>query len=278
MNSIFEKKYYIFLLKILILFNLYSVNVFSQIEIVDQSHHDLGGHLPSDRSSLTSNDSAQLLLKVQNLEKELRYLRGSVEELNYVLDQLRQNRIDDYLDLDLRLTNTNLLLKDLKPDLKNSKGSKVVEKNSSLTVNQDNLQEDLKLSKLQIKNNPSIEAAYRNAYQLVKEQKFQKAKLEFINFIEKNNDPYFSPKSYFWLGELYYWSEEYIKSKEIFDKLISEYPDHRKVPDSRFKLGKILFKLGEKKAAKKQLEDLIKEHPNSPTLNPAKEYLRNNLR
>ena len=262
MNFFLKKSYLFFLLKFLFFLNVYSINVFAQIEIIDQSHHDIDHHSTTSESSLSSSESTEILLKVQNLEKELRFLRGSVEELNYVLDQLRQNRIEDYIDLDNRLTTIAIAIKEKNTDLGDSKDINISENNNNSSINQ---------------NNYSAEEDYRKAYQLVKEQKFDKAKIEFISFVEKYNDPFLTPKSYFWLGELYYWSEEYIKSKEVFNKLINEYPNHRKIPDSKFKIAKIFFNLGEKRLSKRQLESLVENYPKSNVLNPAREFLRNNF-
>ena len=277
MKKLCEKKYSLILLYLIFILNLYSGNAFSQIEIVDQSHQDNSELISADESGSVLIESAELLLKVQNLERELRFLRGSVEELNYILDQLRQNRIKDYLDLDQRLTTINSVIENLNIDISGVKNTNLDDEEASSVINKIDPQNQSKLPKSKLFNNPSVESSYRAAYQLVKEQQFKKATLEFIAFIEKNNDSYFTPKAYFWLGELYYWAEEYRKSKDFFSKLINEYPDHKKVPDSEFKIGKILFNLGQKKAAKNQIEILVKRYPTSPVLNPAKEFLRNNF-
>ena len=123
MKKLCEKKYSLILLYLIFILNLYSGNAFSQIEIVDQSHQDNSELISADESESVLIESAELLLKVQNLERELRFLRGSVEELNYILDQLSQNRIKDYLDLDQRLTTINSVIENLNIDISDVKNT-----------------------------------------------------------------------------------------------------------------------------------------------------------
>lgn len=52
----------------------------------------------------SSNSSAQLYYQLQILQREVQELRGMLEEQAHELKQLKQQRMDDYLDLDRRLS------------------------------------------------------------------------------------------------------------------------------------------------------------------------------
>jgi TolA-binding protein len=60
---------------------------------------------PSDRPkpSAESLQRAEQFYQIQVLKDEVRTLRGTVEELSYQLQQIKQLQMDDYLDLDRRL-------------------------------------------------------------------------------------------------------------------------------------------------------------------------------
>ena len=147
MKKLCEKKYSLILLYLIFILNLYSGNAFSQIEIVDQSHQDNSELISADESESVLIESAELLLKVQNLERELRFLRGSVEELNYILDQLSQNRIKDYLDLDQRLTTINSVIENQNIDISDVKNTNLDDEEASSVMNKIDPQNQSKLPK-----------------------------------------------------------------------------------------------------------------------------------
>ena len=51
----------------------------------------------------SSSGSAELYVQLQALQVEMSELRGLVEQQAYLIEQLSQRRMDDYLDLDRRL-------------------------------------------------------------------------------------------------------------------------------------------------------------------------------
>ena len=55
------------------------------------------------KPSAESLQRAEQFYQIQVLKDEVRTLRGTVEELSYQLQQIKQLQMDDYLDLDRRL-------------------------------------------------------------------------------------------------------------------------------------------------------------------------------
>jgi len=58
----------------------------------------------SNSASGNANTQAEFFYQMQLLQQEVQNLRGMVEQLTYEVQQLKQQRMDDYLDLDRRIS------------------------------------------------------------------------------------------------------------------------------------------------------------------------------
>ena len=242
--------------------------------------------------------SAELYVQLQALQVEMSELRGMLEQQSYLIEQISQRRMDDYLDLDQRISGLQ------------SSGSIAVNKADSAAVQSatarsaPNPSKDLggaavaqsansgvangsfaaETSAMQLV--PSVQgvvdtdearSVYSAAYQQVKDRDFSKAKVSLSAFISNYPTSRYVPNAYFWLGELYYLESRLKKSRDAFLALVTQYGDHRKVAEAKFKLGKIYHQLGNDADAKAMLESVLADHPNSKAVNPAREYLKNSL-
>ena len=228
-----------------------------------------------------ASPSAELYLQLQSLQAEVQTLRGIVEQQAYLLDQLGQKRMDDYLDLDKRIGELHNLIK---PE------SKAVQKPAA-TVKQTAKPVAARKSSSAAANRPATppsapiaaqadqsSAAYRAAYEHVKQRRFEDAKVSLHVFVNDYPQSEYVPNAYFWLGELYYIESSLQKSRDAYTSMIVSYPDYRKVPDAKYKLGKIYHQMGDNEKAKDMLSSVIADHPDSKMVNPSREYLKTNLR
>ena len=77
----------------------------AQVQIIESQ--PIGGKPPSAaRSAEPSNTAgqAEMFYQMQLLQQEVLELRGLVEQQSFEIRQLKQQRLDDYLDLDRRLS------------------------------------------------------------------------------------------------------------------------------------------------------------------------------
>jgi len=203
-----------------------------------------------------ANIAAELHYQLQVLQQEVLQLRGMVEQQSNEIKKLKQQRLDDYLDLDRRLS-----------QLGNSTSS-----SSAATTNTSN--GSLATSSL-INSNISPEeelSSYKSAINLVlREQKYDEA----IAGLSKHLDDYprgrYSANAQYWLGEIYMLKNELDSAQQWFTRLLRDFPEHTKVPDAQFKLGKVYYLLGDKAAAKTLLEKVAQSDNNAARL--ARDYL-----
>jgi tol-pal system protein YbgF len=217
--------------------------------------------------------NTDILLQLQSLQAELRQLRGLVEEQRHAIEMLDRKRIDDYLDLDHRLSVVHQSQVEAKPAPDKEEGLNfsfvpmVATQPAVSTFDQ--AEPPLSLEARQ---------AYRQSYQLVKDREFERAQTSLTDFIQRYPSSSYIPNAYFWLGELQYLAMELPLSRDSFISLIEQYPQHKKVADAKFKLGKVYHQLGQSAKARSTLESVLSDHAQSTAANPAREYLNSNLR
>lgn len=68
----------------------------------------------------------------------------------------------------------------------------------------------------------------------------------------------------YWLGESYYLSRNYDAAKEAFINLGLRYPQNARLPDALLKLGYIYGEQGDTARAREVLQKLVQVYPNSP--------------
>jgi tol-pal system protein YbgF len=231
--------------------------------------------------------STELYLQLQSLQAEVQTLRGIVEQQAYLLDQLGQKRMDDYLDLDRRIGELHNLIKPGSAPKKSPAGA--VKKTPKQTT------KPVVAHKPAASPAPAIvkpaaapvapvaaqadeaREAYRTAYEHVKQRRFDDAKVSLHVFINDYPKSEYVPNAYFWLGELYYLDTSLEKSRDAFLAMVVSYPAYRKVPDAKYKLGKIYHQLGDTEKAKDMLNSVLADHPDSKAVNPSREYLKSSL-
>ena len=211
--------------------------------------------------------------QMQVLQQEVQMLRGMVEELNHELQQLKQRQMDDYLDIDRRLSaisfsapgnnapanRTSVSSAPANPrpgsisaalDAKNSTDSSGYSLNPAGSNNP---------SAAKVAAGPSelaeMKANYENASSLLlKKRDINGAALAFKqHVVDYASSPYVA-NAYYWLGEIYLLQDQAELSRQAFTSVIEQYPLHSKAMDARFKLGKLYHQLGEDARARELLE------------------------
>ena len=206
--------------------------------------------------------------QMQVLQQEVQMLRGMVEELNHELQQLKQRQMDDYLDIDRRLSAivssapANNALANNAPansrpgsssaalDAKNSTDSSGYSLNPAASNNAGAAKVAAGPSEL-----AEMKANYENASSLLlKKRDINGAALAFKqHVVDYASSPYVA-NAYYWLGEIYLLQDQAELSRQAFTSVIEQYPLHSKAMDARFKLGKLYHQLGEDARARELLE------------------------
>jgi tol-pal system protein YbgF len=109
----------------------------------------------------------------------------------------------------------------------------------------------------------SGQEAYKQAFNLLKERRYEQATSAFRRFLEAYpNSPYRANAQY-WLAEANYVSRNYPVAATEFQKVIEDHSDSGKLPDASLKLGFTYYEMGEWEKARQALTQVQKKYPDS---------------
>ncbi len=206
----------------------------------------------------------ELFYQLQLLQDEIMQLRGLVEEQQNSIRRLQQQRLDDYLNLDKRISELT------------SRPSKAMSASAASTPPQSSGTQPVTLP-TEVAGADEV-SAYKAAYDLVKAQQFDKAKAAYETFLQMYPTGQYRPNALYWLGELYLLESDLEAARQSFAQL-DQYPNHRKVPDALFKLAKVYHLQGNADKAKQLLQQVISTYGakghSAATL--ARDYLAKNF-
>lgn len=187
------------------------------------------------------DQAADLFYRLQAMQQELLELRGLVEEQAYEINRLKQQRHDDYMDLDRRIS--ALTGKPATavpaPDVGGDDGS-----------------------------------GYKDAYAKLRDRDLQGARLGFSEYLKTHPKGKYAANSQYWLGEIALVDGKPDQARIWFEKVVVEFPEDRKAPDAQYKLGTVLFQLGDKDRARKLLQQVADSQADAARL--AREFLAAN--
>jgi len=211
----------------------------------------------------------------QVLQEEVRMLRGLVEELSYELQQVKQRQMDDYLDLDRRLSALMAGNSAGQPADQNRVAPQKTAPSAVLPSDPS----DTSSAVPQVAaaaDTAEMKANYDNASDLLlKQRDTEGAALAFKqHVVDFPASPYVA-NAYYWLGEIYLLQGQDELARQAFTAVVEQHVGHSKAMDASFKLGKIYHQLGDNKRARELLEIVTKSTGRASR--KAQSYLDNNF-
>ncbi|WP_251357907.1 tol-pal system protein YbgF [Kangiella sp. TOML190] len=187
------------------------------------------------RSSQQSQLIAELVLQVNQLQQEVRQLRGQLEEQDYRLNQMVKQQRELYIDLDRRIQ-AGVATGDANAD-NNSK---------PLAATRD-----------------EVQAAYNKAFTQYKDKQYAFAKSSFKSFVANYPEEDLASNAHFWLGQLHLKDKEYEQAEAQFKAVYAEFPGANKTDVAILKLGQLEEARGNKVAAKGYYQKVAKDFANT---------------
>lgn len=259
------------------------VTVFSLANALEAPVEELGSRAPEMNGSSSRGPASagaaspqnqavvDLYFEVQALQEEVRELRGIVEEQANEIRQLRQRQMDDYQDLDSRISGATG--SGLVPQASPGQGPAV-----STTPTQPSISRDIPAVAEPGDTAGGMEGdyeAYTATYNLLKARKIDEAAAGFTVFVAKfPNSPY-TPNAYYWLGEIYLLQNNLNEAAKAFSMVTNKFPAHRKALDAKFKLAKVYHLMGENEKSRALLNEVAATNSSAAAL--AKAYLNENF-
>ena len=219
---------------------------------------------------ITGTDSGSLILRVQQLEADVRRLTGLLEEATQALRSLEAQSLERYVDLDRRLAQG---------------GSTASVQQGASTGSDTTGTAGVALPGGDATDSRSVDAqegeepAYRAAYEKVRERDFDNAVLAFTEFLSNYPFGRYAPNAHYWLGELYLVVEppDPELARQNFKLLLDQYPADPKVPDALYKLGRVQFIKGNRQRSREYLDEVIREYPSHAAAQLARQFLLENF-
>jgi len=288
----------------------------AQAPVIDSAN--LNARLQRLERSLSGSSLLQLAQSLQELQREVRELRGELEVQSRDIRRLRNRQRDLYLDLDKRLlaietrATSAAPVQTLPPAIPGGGPAPAVPASGVAVVPapagvistapainagvpptapppaapgntqatppasaQGAAQGATQVPTAPLSSiDPAAEQqAYRSAFELLKNGKFDLATNALLGFLKDYPNGRFADNAQYWLGEAYYVNRKFDPALAAFERLLVDYPDSTKRSHAMLKIGFIHDEAGRKQAARQVLTQLIKLYPQSTAAGLAKKRL-----
>ncbi|MDH4204285.1 MAG: tol-pal system protein YbgF [Desulfobacteraceae bacterium] len=197
---------------------------------------------------------------IEELQEEIRILKGKLEETDYLLKQ----KINAFAELSEKreiklegIDKTTSLNKDRIERLEqylNFESTAAIQKGKPASNT---------TSGKQVKHKLSENDVYRSAKEAYDKGDFNTAREGFQKLLKEFPKSENADNAQFWIGEIYYREKWYEKAILEYQTVIEKYPKGNKVTASLLKQGFAFFNLGDKSNARLILSELIKKYPKS---------------
>jgi tol-pal system protein YbgF len=232
--------------------------------------------------------TANLVIQVQELQDEVRTLRGLLEDQTRELENLKRRQRDQYLDLDQRISD----MRNAQPVLQSgatTSGTQTGRQGPSVSPSEDmpevrgpiesqsqvtGIGEPVVQVQAAQLSAEDEKAAYDQAFQALKELRYADAAEEFQGFLDQFPNSEYADNAQYWLGESYYVTRNYDIALDAFQGLLDQYPDSPKAPDALLKIGYTHYELEQWDSARSALTQVQERYPDSTLSRLAENRLR----
>lgn len=227
------------------------------------SNTALANNIVNDEPVVSTNLNWQLMQKNQQLENDIRTLRGQLEEHENEIDKLNSELSNRYTDLDQRL---ELLQQQIEPPEPTETTDTSATDTSDAAIDANATPEQSTTSSNPTSAADLEKAAYIIALDAYKQGGAQKAIAPMENFIKSNPNSVYIANAYFWLAEFHLASTQinYVEAKKNYSIVANRYPQSNKAPRSLYQLYNIASNVDKDLAQATQYKStLIERYPAS---------------
>lgn len=227
---------------------------------IDQQNRDNDARLQRLEESIKNLGIIQLLNQIEQLNAEIAKLRGQVEVMSNLDDQLTKRQRDFYLDIDTRLRK----LEGLPPDT--ATGSSVSAAPSAVAApavasaaSAISAPTPAQIASARAKE----DAVYDVGSNAFKRGDYLAATRAFQTYIKDYPAGQLVSNAHYWTGISYFNLRDYGSARATQDTLLKQFPDSAKAPDALLAMASIYVEIGDSGSARNALEDVIARYPAS---------------
>jgi tol-pal system protein YbgF len=226
-----------------------------------------GTAAPAPTVSPETQRMLDLLNRMDQLEKEVRHLRGDMEVLSHDLKDVKDRQRELYLDVDRRLRDLEVggVRSDKSAGRAPATGSAAANapESGQAPTPAGSVAAGGGAAASTTLPTPAERNAYDRAFNLLKDGRYPQAISAFDAFLKAHPKSSYSDNAQYWLGEANYVSRQFKRALQEFEKVVSNYPNSPKVPDAMLKEGYTYYELHQWDQARTVLQNVIKRYPQS---------------
>lgn len=221
--------------------------------------------------SLSQSAQSELVLMIQQLQAEVRQLRGEIETQQYRMQKLEREQLERYRDVDRRLS---ALITGGSSDLSASSPAPETQPDTVDAGTEVAAQAPTPAVAPAAALAPAISDsdAYASAFALVRERRFEDALSAFESFVATYPSSERLANAHYWIGEVQLAQQKLDPARAAFKLVVDQFTDHPKRPDALYKLGVTLDRLGDVAGRTATFEQLISAYPKSSAAGLARNY------
>lgn len=231
-----------------------------------QARESLESRLARVERMLESGSLADMLMQLEQLQREVQQLRGDVELQGYTMEEVKRR---------LQTLEKANAAQDSSP-------AAPATPEAGAPAEPSVPEPVIEIPPVPARQAPAAgaadpaaeQSAYQNGFTLLREGHYAEAINAFRTFLAGYPNSSYAGSAQYWLGEAYYANRNFTPAVEEFKKVIARYPGSAKDADARLKIGYAYYEMGEWGQARKVLSDLAAQYPNTATARLAENRLQ----
>lgn len=258
------------------------------------SRRELAERLDKLERLVDSQGMAELFVRLQGLQDQMQRLQGAIELQGHTLQQFQESQHATLEDFDRRLqmleegtalSGSPLLGQDqmasvqtdpsVDPETLATDGEQPPAEGES-----ENQTAEAGTVAQADSNDPGAEpptaqqAAYEQAFNLLKEGNYSEAGQAFSAFIDQYPEAGNAGNAQYWLAETYYVTRQFPQAIAAFQTVLDRYPGSLKRSDAVLKIGFIHYEMQEWDEARNVLNEVVAQYPNTTSAELAETRLQ----
>jgi tol-pal system protein YbgF len=233
----------------------------AQVRVVESSPRGSGPGVH--KTALPPSVESDVYSQIRSLQEEIAILRGLIEEQAYEIKQLKQLQLDNYIDLDRRLSSARSSTSDVALPPVSTESSSLTSIPAASTE---------PIAELPPASEDDL---YKIAYDLLNQRQHDASAKSFKDYLKHYPQGKYASNSYYWLGKIAMSKTDYPEAKTWFNELLTKFPDSAKVSAAKFDIGRVHFYMGDKVTSKSILNEVAASNSDASGL--AQKFLSDNF-
>jgi tol-pal system protein YbgF len=237
---------------------------------------------------LDSQSLLQMMERIDALQMEVQQLRGQLEEQQHQMEGMKNRQRELYLDVDRRMSRLEREGTGMAPQAPASGVAPTPQ--VPLTTGNTVKPVTPVATTPPVKPTPAASgssataggasqlaeerAAYQEAFDLLRELRYEQASTAFRDFIKKYPGSRYAHIAQYWLGEAAYARRDFKQAIQDYQALLDNYPRSGKRADAMLKIGYSYQELKRTQDSRRMMERLIELYPDSTEAGQARNQLR----